>query len=242
MVKRKDTDTDRRSQRLLGMVPRGRSMRLRTSLFFLAWGLLAPGCSCALWQIGARNVVLAPTYGLEDKAALARDSRLSGKAWGDYCRAHPDGSYTEDFGRGFRAGYEDYLLKGEGGPPTTPPPYYLQRKYETPEGRQRIEEWIAGFAQGTAAARAGGLRHLVVQPSTGAVSEANIQRFGPPVPLTPPLPQPVGPEQAPMPAREPMPTYLPSASPGPVNHAATLAEEPKQAQTAPPAGGASADT
>lgn len=59
---------------------------------------------------------------------------------------------TADCADGFKAGYVDVTRGGDGACPVVPPPCYWEAKFQTPEGKVRLDRWYAGFAMGAATA------------------------------------------------------------------------------------------
>jgi hypothetical protein len=163
--------------------------------------LLGPGCS--MFEAVAVNVVTAPVDALDDVTFHLRNRKLAQVAWDDLRRSDPAAAYSADYGRGFIAGYADFLNSGgRPVPPAVPPWRYRRPKYETPEGYRAIEDWYAGFAHGNAAACAWGAGQLLRLPSSGVTLD----------PLaTPPLPAGSGPPLPPGP-----PGDGPALPPGPV--------------------------
>lgn len=79
-------------------------------------------------------------------------------AWDDYKDCYTaDIYYMDDFGDGFQAGYAQILSGGDVCPPTLPPPRYWKAKYQTQEGRDKIDTWFAGHEAGVATAMQEGL-------------------------------------------------------------------------------------
>src|SRR5262249_3228840 len=114
---------------------------------------------------GVRNLYEAPLDEVDKCEARCRFRRLADEAWHAMTGGDPGGEFSVHYARGVRAGYVGYLRAGgTGEPPAAPPWIYRSSRFETPEGRQAIEDWFAGFRQGTQAARASGYRELVTLP------------------------------------------------------------------------------
>ncbi len=166
-----------------------------------------PGCN-TLYADVVRNVVEAPVRGCDDAKLKSQLGKLARRAWDDY-RSRCAQEFSADFADGFRQGYADYLYEGPPGlPPAVPPFPYQLRRYETPQGHAAIEQWYAGFAAGAEAAKASGVRDLVVIPlSQPPINIGEYQPRGAPVAPLPPQPAP-----AELPA--PHPAAPPVAPPG----------------------------
>src|SRR5262249_39466700 len=104
-----------------------------------------------------------------------------------------DHPYSPDFQQGFLCGFADYLYAGgTGNPPPLPPRGYWKSEYETPEGRQAVQDWFEGFRTGAARARASGYRELVTVPISALPPPPPL----PPPPLLPPNPIPPAPVES----------------------------------------------
>jgi hypothetical protein len=89
-------------------------------------------------------------------------------AWSEYGDAYTaEIYYTSDFGDGFKAGYAQILGGGDVCPPTLPPTRYWKAKFQTQEGRDRIDTWFAGHEAGVATAMQegiGGVNKIPLSP------------------------------------------------------------------------------
>jgi hypothetical protein len=170
-------------------------MRIRWLLLALALGS-SPGCS--LFVTAARDVSYEVKLKVQECLEEHRNVKTAEDSWKQTCAGKP---LSRDYERGYKDGFADYLRAGGTG---LPPP--------TPEGHQAIEQWYAGYREGSAAAQASGLRRLVLVPT-----HANLLPASPP-PLPPP-PPPTLPAPPSMPAVQmeqlPNPRVLPSAEPIP---------------------------
>jgi hypothetical protein len=183
-------------------------MRLRLVLLVLALGP-STGCQTFFLDVG-RNVTELPIRACDDDKLLLRLHRLADEAWVHYQVAHAPHAFSDDFARGFKAGFASYLYRGGNGqPPATPPFPYTLSRYESVEGHRAILEWYEGYAEGAAAAKASGLREQVViplsAPPINAVRrpdwDSNQQAApAPPVPAPPELPPPRPADEAAPPA------------------------------------------
>jgi hypothetical protein len=183
---------------------------MRRNVLTIALTLCAASAGCeTFFGDACRNLTESPIRGCDDTRLKAGTRREARAAWDQYCRAHGDQHFSKDFAEGFKAGFADYLYEGgDGLPPAVPPFPYTLRRYETPQGHAAIEEWYAGFAAGSAAARESGLRDTIVLPLSAppldAVGRDPAQSRVPP-PSAAPAPVPSGPPPAQMPEALPPP-------------------------------------
>ncbi len=79
--------------------------------------------------------------------------RDASQAWDDCNDVYRhDVYYLSDFGDGFEAGYAQILGGGDVCPPTLPPEKYWKARFQTAEGRDKIDTWFAGHEAGVATA------------------------------------------------------------------------------------------
>jgi len=82
-------------------------------------------------------------YSTEHKARLAWQA----------CKSNVNAAdRTADFADGFKSGFVDVSRGGDGACPAVPPHCYWDAKFQTAEGKLRIEQWYAGFALGATTA------------------------------------------------------------------------------------------
>jgi hypothetical protein len=125
------------------------------------------GPGCGLCQTATRVVVNRVRQSLQDCAELCRDRKWANEAWQKACAPEAGHSFSDDYARGFKDGFQEYVCRGGNGePPPLPPPDYRALRYQTPEGYHAIEDWFAGYRHGAAAAREGGYRNWVTGPSS----------------------------------------------------------------------------
>jgi hypothetical protein len=147
-------------------------MKLGRALILIALCPLLPGCSYfdlgrphTFFRYSLRNVLLAPVDGTHEFMRVQRNQELAWAAWREVSKEEPDHAYSIDYRQGFYDGYTDYLtFGGSGDAPPAPPHYYRTPHYETPEGRQAVRDWFAGFRHGAANACASGQRQPIVLP------------------------------------------------------------------------------
>jgi hypothetical protein len=132
--------------------------------------LCATCLGCNPIASAVRTTIIEPTeYSrrIDDCVDNHRNKALAKVALAEWMQARPDCLCSQDFARGFEEGFADFLFAGgPGNPPPVPPRYYWRPEFENPEGHKAIEEWYAGFREGSAAARASGYRQLVTVPSS----------------------------------------------------------------------------
>jgi hypothetical protein len=140
-------------------------MRINRILGALGVGVLISGCT--MYENGARNLSFEAVLCVDRKAACVHYHRLADAAWAEVRHAHAEQYFSADYVRGFKRGYTEFLRTGApAGPPPIPSRWYWKVCYETPAGHQAMEDWMAGFTQGVAAARASGERALVAVPTS----------------------------------------------------------------------------
>jgi hypothetical protein len=175
--------------------------------------LLCPGC-----MFGEATHVLSSRVhqAVEGCAERRRNAQWAEEAWVAVVRCAGPG-LSEDYARGFKNGFADFLYFGRGEPPPLPPEHYRGLKYQTPQGYRAIEDWFAGYRHGAAAAAQSGKRELVTGPSSlrqpvvleGPAQQAVV------VPSMPGAPEPaLAPRPVPAPAQLPPPVPAAAADSG----------------------------
>lgn len=143
---------------------------MKRKSLLLTLGLCALTQGCSPFYYVYNTMVVEPLHYNEaaDKSVeLTRDCQLAKQAWETVQGENPEAPYSDDYKDGFKAGYVDYLYAGgEGFPPALPPRRYWKPKYEGPQGRQAIEDWFAGFTQGSNMAKASGFRSFIPVPAS----------------------------------------------------------------------------
>ena len=161
--------------------------------------VLQPGCS--FYYYGAKNLLDFSVDARDRCLTRCRFDQMADDAWQHAVADDPALANGYHYGAGFRAGFADYLQNdGTGQPPAEPPWEYRTAGFETPQGRQDIDDWFAGWRSGAAAARAGGYREAAVVLPLAL----------PPAYAKPPTPPPAAAatpdrELLPMPHKEPNP-------------------------------------
>ncbi len=138
-------------------------MRVKLAACLVGLCLFSPGCS-PLGHV-ARTIVIEPTeysLRLDETVDCIRNKKLAKEAWASFQTTHPDTAYSCHYCSGFLDGYTDFLYAGgTGNPPPLPPRVYWRPEYQTPEGKQAVLDWFAGFREGAALAKQSGKRDLV---------------------------------------------------------------------------------
>jgi hypothetical protein len=176
-------------------------MKVCRLLCLLALCAAPSGCSWTPYAVW--NLWEAPCDVLHRTGLNCRFRRQADDAWDHVLQASPDGAYSQTYADGFKEGFVDFLdADGTGDPPAAPGWCYRTPRFLTPEGKQEVEDWFAGFRHGAAVARASGLRQAVVVPLALPPIHATL---GMPEMAERPAPPP---EQPPEPL--PLPRTLPS--------------------------------
>lgn len=131
--------------------------------------LLFAGCS-SVCKIATRTLcvepLLFPTQ-RDSHRTKKRDRQWAKAAWQAEMAANPEVCCSEEYKRGFKEGFADYLYAGgTGEPPPVPPRRLWNLDYRTAEGHKAVEDWFAGFRQGAHAVREAGYRNLVTAKSS----------------------------------------------------------------------------
>ncbi|MEZ6045090.1 MAG: hypothetical protein R3C11_05820 [Planctomycetaceae bacterium] len=92
--------------------------------------------------------------------------KLACKAYSDRYSFDPSFQHARHYERGWKEGYTDVALGGDGNPPTFPPVPYRSFKYRSPEGHQIIDLWFDAYRQGANAALQEGVQHWNYLPTS----------------------------------------------------------------------------
>ena len=159
-------------------------MKLR-QLVSVTLCVLAAGCSWAPYAFN--NMLETPTEVVERYTLRCRFRRMAKDAWAECSKGQ---NYSRYYERGFKEGFVEFLdADGTGEPPAVPPWWYRQNRFLTPEGQLELEDWFAGYRQGTLVARASGYRSIVTVPLA-------LPPLYTPGPQSPQIPVTAGPEAA----------------------------------------------
>jgi hypothetical protein len=94
-----------------------------------------------------------------------RNQEFARTIWQRYQEVQPEFSHTPHFREGFCDGVIFYLEHGGVvASPTHPPFPYWSVDYQTPEGRQAIDQWHSGFREGMFEAERQGVQESIVLP------------------------------------------------------------------------------
>lgn len=74
-------------------------------------------------------------------------------------RSSCDSGMGYHFASGWKKGYADVLMGGDGQCPAVPPQCYWSHKFQNERGEAAIEDWFQGYSQGAAVAQASGREH-----------------------------------------------------------------------------------
>jgi hypothetical protein len=210
---------------------------MRSKIFLLAVVLGSGNLGCGtLFTDACRNMSEAPVRGLDDSRTRKDTCRAAREAWRNVERANPNQHFSADYAEGFKAGFADFLYEGgDGLPPAVPPFHYQLARYQTPEGHQAIVQWYAGFAEGSAQARASGEREKFVIPLSAPPINVIKDRRGGAAPYpasTEPMPEP--PRQIGMVQHEPGPARLLRSAPPDLSDPVVEILPPRALALAPP--------
>lgn len=180
-----------------------------------ALAALACGAGCrTFWHDAFRNLAETPVRGVDAYCTTIDCRAEAQKAWAQVEASLPAGeTASPDFAKGFQDGFAEYLdIGGKGQPPAVPPFCYQLRKYQSVAGHQAIQAWYAGYAAGADAAKASGLRELIVIPLSAP--PINVLPLGPqPPPWYPPWTRLPAREVPPRPPQPPAGADLPPPQP-----------------------------
>lgn len=95
-----------------------------------------------------------------------RVKKLAHKAYRQRYEFDPGFKDARHFERGWKAGYTEVALGGDGNPPTFPPVPYRSFKYRNPEGHQIIDLWFDAYREGASAAIGEGVQHFHQLPTS----------------------------------------------------------------------------
>lgn len=119
----------------------------RTALLLVLGMSLACGCHSLQTRVS-------------DDMIAARNYRESLMAWWSVRHIYADNEpHLNDFGRGFRVGYENVANGGNGCPPTLPPQRYWAARYQDDYGHEQVVSWYNGYSHGVELALADGVGH-----------------------------------------------------------------------------------
>jgi hypothetical protein len=117
---------------------------------------------CSLFVTGTHNIGYELSYCAHNVFERGEYRKLAKSAFAAMAAENPGEVFTHEFRCGFLDGYVDYLYSG--GCEPSLPARFLHTKYQTPAKLRAAEEWMAGFREGVAWAKASGYREQIVYP------------------------------------------------------------------------------
>jgi hypothetical protein len=176
-------------------------------------GLSIAGPGCALVEDSSRNLFVAVSTPIEVHREKARNDRWAEAAWQTVVMKDGPCAHSEDFARGFKDGFAEYLFRGgDCEPPLIAPLHYRQYRFQTAKGYQAIQDWFAGYRSGATAARDSGARRWITSPSALQTELHEAPPHDVPVVMPSPLP-PEQKEVIPLPLPKELPKELPAELP-----------------------------
>jgi hypothetical protein len=141
-------------------------MRLKHFVALLALCVVAQGCSSfkQITSVFTGEPVASAPPRTEIRATWLSDD-LAKSAWVRFAGEFPDCQDSEDFAKGFKAGFMDYL-RGQPGNESAPAAKWMRGATNPAQAQQTAEEWARGYRHGTSVAREGGYRDAVVVSTT----------------------------------------------------------------------------
>ncbi len=92
----------------------------------------------------------------DEKMISVRNRYRAHKAWKHVKKNCNNIKYPKDFGRGFKEGYRDVCMGGDGCPPALPPRRYWSIRYQNRKGHFKQRRWFDGYEHGALAAEQAG--------------------------------------------------------------------------------------
>lgn len=114
-----------------------------------------------------RHEPAAYSWKHDRKRSIETYRRWADQAWFEAVAECPHDLSDPDYAIGFQDGFVDYVYAGgTTEPPPVPPRKYWNVMLRSPEGKQRADQWAAGYRHGAQVARDGGYRELGTIRST----------------------------------------------------------------------------
>ncbi|MAT16861.1 MAG: hypothetical protein CMJ46_16500 [Planctomyces sp.] len=105
--------------------------------------------------------------------------KLACKSYKSRYSYDPSFKHARHFERGWKEGYTDVALGGDGNPPTFPPVPYRSFKYRNPEGHQIVDIWFEAYREGANAAISEGVQHFNYLPTSRSQHYREVIHPGP---------------------------------------------------------------
>src|SRR5450755_1724794 len=177
------------------MVPHGRpagAVRNALISLFMSWTslqrwigaalcILLAGCTpCDLVE---RTIKWEPSaFWWKSDRDRSRDvyRKWADQAWLQEGQGCASAASTSDYEVGFKTGFVDYVFAGgTGEPPPLPPRMFWNMDLRLPDGRERANQWFAGYRHGSRVARDSGYRELA-QVQSSLSESPGMAAYGPP--------------------------------------------------------------
>ena len=126
----------------------------------------------------------AVTDGLSGLEDCVRHKCQAQQAWNQWSWCYDELDHPHHFARGFKTAYRDVIEGGQGCQPTLPPKCYWKSKFQSAEGRFKVNVWFDGYSHGALAAQqdgAGGWSQIPMSPTARMnlhMSTSQPQSFG----------------------------------------------------------------
>lgn len=120
------------------------------------------GCTvCQSLQRTMRHEPATYPWKHDRKRSIEVYRRWAEQAWLEAAASCPDMLSDGDYSLGFHDGFVDFVYAGgTAEPPPVPPRQYWNAALRSPDGKQRADQWFAGYRHGAQVARDGGYREL----------------------------------------------------------------------------------
>jgi hypothetical protein len=145
-----------------------KAVSMKGLLSVAAMLMLVAGCHCP--SEFAQAVFFEPLHYCnphQECLVSSQNYAIAETHWREVQRQCGEQTFSTDYAQGYIEGFADYLERGPaGGPPAIPPQRYWNVGYQSPTGHQAIQEWFAGFEDGTAAAVESGYRQFRTIPTS----------------------------------------------------------------------------
>lgn len=197
---------------------------IRSSVFYRARWILA-GALLSVESFGCSLTNLVTKTAVNEvvlwKDTIHLRSRMDGyakEAWKNYSCSAQGIELNHAFKNGFIDGFVSYLdAGGNCVPPAMPPRKYWRYSRLTPEGAQKIKDYLDGYSQGATTAKSSKIRDLLLVPIYIAPDELNPAMSSLKPQVNGPLNPGFNPEELlPAPLPNPNPGENPPNSEGPV--------------------------